>query len=333
MIRIISILFGFLVFAVIAAGFYVNSIWSQSTIALNENFVVPKGKGLNWVAHELEKKDVIPNAHVFKLYQRLKYSEATVKAGEFDLSESVSQEKLIEKLNKGDVIAYQITLIDGWSFKQFKKHLSKEPKLVSKIAEMSDKQIMSAIGSKAQHPEGLFSPETYFYQKGDSDLDILQRSYENQQSILSAAWENNPNKSSTQKYIDTPYKALILASIVEKETGKESERETISGVFYNRLKVGMKLQTDPTVIYGMGDRYKGNIRRKDLTTDTVYNTYTRYGLPPTPIAMPGQASILAALNPKKTEAIFFVGKGDGSHYFSKTLKEHNRAVRKYQLGR
>ncbi len=333
MIRILSILMGFIFLAIAAAGFYVNSIWQESTTASSEMFIVPKGKGLNWVADELERKKIIPNANIFKLYQRLKYNEATVKAGEFDLSKSLSQAKLIEKLNRGDVIAYQITLIDGWSFKQFKNHLSKEENLISKIADMSDKEILAAIGAENSHPEGLFAPETYFYQKGDSDLDILKRSYVSQQKILANAWKNNRNKNETLKHIDTPYKALILASIVEKETGKESERETISGVFYNRLKVGMKLQTDPTVIYGMGERYKGNIRRKDLTTDTIYNTYTRYGLPPTPIAMPGKASILAALNPKKTDAIFFVGKGDGSHYFSKTLKEHNRAVAKYQLGR
>ena len=179
----------------------------------------------------------------------------------------------------------------------------------------------------------MFAPETYLFQKGDSDLDILKRSYQRQKILLSEAWQKRANDDAFNDKIDTMYKALILASIIEKETGKESERETISGVFHNRLKIGMKLQTDPTVIYGMGDKYKGNIRRKDLTTDTPYNTYTRYGLPPSPIAMPGKASILAALNPQTTKALYFVGKGDGSHYFSKNLAEHNKAVAKYQLGR
>ncbi len=297
--------------------------------------MVPKGKGLNWVAHRLEADKIIPNATIFKLFQRLKHPNAKVKAGEFNLSTTMSQSELIEKFDKGDVISYQVTLIDGWNFKQFKQHLSKNERLISTIKNMSDQDILKAIGAKESHPEGLFAPETYFFQNGDSDLDILKRSYENQQETLETAWKaytSNSKNIDNKKHIDSPYKALILASIVEKETGKESERETISGVFYNRLKVGMKLQTDPTVIYGMGDRYKGNIRRKDLRTDTIYNTYTRYGLPPTPIAMPGKASILAALNPQKTDSIFFVGKGDGSHYFSKTLKEHNRAVAKYQLG-
>ena len=239
---------------------------------------------------------------------------------------------MIEKLEQGDVINYQITLIDGWSFKQFKQHLIKDNRLKQTIESLNDQEILKKIGATETHPEGLFAPETYFFQKGDSDLDILKRSYDKQQENLSGAWQTHQN-SAHQKYISSPYEALILASIIEKETGKESERETISGVFYNRLKIGMKLQTDPTVIYGMGDKFDGNIRRKDLRTDTPYNTYTRYGLPPTPIAMPGKASILAALNPQKTKAIFFVGKGDGSHYFSKTLKEHNRAVAKYQLGK
>ena len=322
-----------LLFAVFMAGtLYINSQWSKPSNVSEESFVVPKGKGFSWVANQLEQQGIIDNAMTFKLLQRIRYPAINVKAGEFDLSQPFSQKELIEKLDKGDVIIYQVTLIDGWSFKQFKQHLIKEKDLVKEIAQLSDKEILQLVGAKETHPEGLFAPETYFFQKGDSDLDILKRSYAKQQENLDIAWQSHQN-STNQKYIDTPYKALILASIIEKETGKESERETISGVFYNRLKVGMKLQTDPTVIYGMGDNYKGNIRRKDLRTDTPYNTYTRYGLPPTPIAMPGKASILAALNPEKTKAIFFVGKGDGSHYFSITLKEHNKAVAKYQLGR
>ena len=334
--RIIFIFSGLLIISVFAGVIYVNTQWSQPINATNENFNVPKGKGFSWVANQLEAKGVISNALTFKLLQRVKYPSIQIKAGEFKLDESLSQAQLIEKLDKGEVITYQITLIDGWSFKQFKQHLTKDNQLLKKATNMSDQDILNAIGAKESHLEGLFAPETYFFQKGDSDLDILKRSYEKQQTNLASAWEvfeKDERNQPFQKHIDSPYKALILASIIEKETGKESERETISGVFYNRLKIGMKLQTDPTVIYGMGDSYKGNIRRKDLRTDTIYNTYTRYGLPPTPIAMPGKASILAALQPKNTPALYFVGKGDGSHYFSKTLKEHNRAVAKYQLGR
>ena len=335
MTRLIQVFFSLIVIAciTIAAGtFYLNSEWSKPSKSTQKTLTIPKGKGFSWVANELEHQGIIPNAATFKLLQRLKYPDITIKAGEFDLSQSYSQQDLIEKLGRGDVIVYQVTLIDGWSFKQFKQHLAKETRLVQTIKSLTNKEILAKIGATETHPEGLFAPETYFFQKGDSDIDILKRSYDKQQENLTEAWQAHQN-SVNQKHIDSPYKVLILASIIEKETGKESERETISGVFYNRLKIGMKLQTDPTVIYGMGDKFNGNIRRKDLRTDTPYNTYTRYGLPPTPIAMPGKASILAALNPQKTEAIFFVGKGDGSHYFSKSLKEHNRAVAKYQLGR
>ena len=333
--RLILIFFSLIItacIAIAAGGLYLNSEWSKPSEVSTESFVIPKGKGFNWVANELEDKGIIANATTFKLLQRLKYPSINIKAGEFNLSQSFSQKELIEKLEKGDVINYQVTLIDGWSFKQFKQHLAKQSRLLQTISNLSDQEVLAKLGATQAHPEGLFAPETYFFQQGDSDLDILKRSYLKQQENLNAAWQAHQN-SVNRKLISSPYEVLILASIIEKETGKESERETISGVFYNRLKIGMKLQTDPTVIYGMGDKFDGNIRRKDLRKDTPYNTYTRYGLPPTPIAMPGKASILAALNPQKTEAIFFVGKGDGSHYFSKTLKEHNKAVAKYQLGK
>lgn len=329
-----------LLITILGVGFKANSLWNQPTKTLSEPFVIPKGKGLNWVANKLEEKQVIPNADVFIIsirFFRLNYNSLLIKSGEFDLSKPMSQAQLINKLASGEVVFHQVTLIDGWTFKEFKQHLSQQSLLVSKISTMNDRQILAAIGATESHPEGLFAPETYFYQKGDSDLDILDRSYKAQKKILNELWvnyKNNNNKTpNLNSHIDSAYKVLILASIIEKETGKESERETISGVFHNRLKIGMKLQTDPTVIYGMGDKYKGNIRRKDLRTDTPYNTYTRYGLPPTPIAMPGKASIFAALNPKKTKSLYFVGKGDGSHYFSKNLSEHNKAVAKYQLGK
>ena len=335
MTRLIQIFFGLVVIAGITVGvgiLYLNSEWSKPSKSVQEILTIPKGKGFSWVANELERQEIIPNATTFKLLQRLKYPNITIKAGEFNLSQSYSQQELIEKLERGDVIVYQTTLIDGWSFKQFKQHLTKEKRLAQTINSLTNKEILTKVGAAESHPEGLFAPETYFFQKGDSDLDILKRSYNKQQENLKEAWQAHQN-SGNQKYISSPYEVLILASIIEKETGKESEREIISGVFYNRLKIGMKLQTDPTVIYGMGENFNGNIRRKDLRTDTPYNTYTRYGLPPTPIAMPGKASILAALQPKQTKALFFVGKGDGSHYFSESLKEHNRAVAKYQLGR
>lgn len=328
MIRIFSTLFLACLLFLVAAILYGNNRLQQPTTPLSEPFVIPKGKSLSWVSRQLEQLGVIPDARIFELYHRIS-QQKPIKAGEFDLSKTISQKELISKMTTGDVIAYQVTLIDGWTFKQFREHLAKQSNLKSIAGDMTDKEILSHIGANEPHPEGLFAPETYFFQRGDSDLDILKRSYKRQKALLESSWNKSGNES---KHIDTPYKALILASIIEKETGQSSEREIISGVFHNRLKIGMKLQTDPTVIYGMGDKFDGNIRRKDLITDTPYNTYTRYGLPPTPIAMPGKASILAALNPAVTKSYYFVGKGDGSHYFSETLAEHNKAVRKYQLG-
>jgi len=328
MIRIVLSLVIIGIISVAGAALYGNSILQQPTQALEQPFSVPKGRSLSWVASNLESKGVIPNAFIFKLYHKLSKQPA-IKAGEFDLSQSLSQKALSKKLTSNDVISYKVTIIDGWSFKELKSYLTKQENLKSVLNNMTDKQVLSSVGATETHPEGLFAPETYHFQRGDSDLDILKRSYQRQTAQLKDAW--NALKEKPQ-HINTAYKALILASIIEKETGKASERTTISGVFHNRLRIGMKLQTDPTVIYGMGDEYDGNIRRKDLRTDTIYNTYTRYGLPPTPIAMPGKASILAALNPKTTKSLYFVGKGDGSHYFSKNLSEHNAAVRKYQLG-
>ena len=187
---------------------------------------------------------------------------------------------------------------------------------------------MRKLGAAGRHPEGMFAPQTYFYKAGDSDFDLLKQAYDRMQTVSEEAWQT---RDATIK-LKNQYELIIMASIIEKETGAAQERETISGVFNNRLTIGMRLQTDPTVIYGMGDAYDGNIRRKDLRTDTAYNTYTRYGLPPTPIAMPGEAALNAAANPATTDALFFVGRGDGTHQFSKTLDEHNAAVVKYQLG-
>ena len=230
-------------------------------------------------------------------------------------------------LNHGKSTQGNITFIEGKTFKQMRAKLAKNDAVKTTIADMSDAEVMKLVGQGEKHAEGLFFPDTFYFDRNTADTVLLKRSYDIMQSKLAQAWQNRaPN---------LPYKnsfdALIMASIVEKETGKATERPEIAGVFLNRLRIGMGLQTDPTVIYGMGDNFNGNIRRKDLTTDTIYNTYTRDGLPPTPIAMPGLASIEAALNPEKTKALYFVGKGDGSHAFSNSLVEHNRAVAKYQL--
>ena len=312
-----------------AAGYY---IYVQTVTKPLQNreyqLIVPKGVGVSWLANHLEQNDIIDNKHVLRAYLWINKRDLTIKAGEYTLVDVDNIPDLIAKVERGDVIQYAITLIEGKTFKEYVQQLSNNSFLSKELAEMDTAQIMRELGSPGKHPEGLFAPETYYFQKGDSDLDILRQAHKRLNNVLENAW----SKRAEDVQVRSPYELLIMASIIEKETGAAIERPTISGVFNNRLRIGMKLQTDPTVIYGMGDKYKGNIRRKDLTTDTQYNTYTRFGLPPTPIAMAGEASIYAAANPETTKSLYFVGKGDGSHYFSKNLKEHNNAVIKYQLG-
>lgn len=289
---------------------------------------IPKGVGVSWLGNHLQKNGVIKSRHLFRAYTWLNKRDIQIKAGEYTLVDVIDITELVEKVERGNVIQYAITLVEGHSFKQFVNQLKSQEQLRDELDGMTTAEIMRRLGATGKHPEGLFAPQTYLYQKGDSDFDVLQQAYDRMEEVLANAWAA---RDETIK-LNTPYELLIMASIIEKETGAAHERPEISGVFNNRLRIGMKLQTDPTVIYGMGEKYKGNIRRKDLTTDTKYNTYTRYGLPPTPIAMPGEAAISAAANPVVTDALYFVGKGDGTHYFSKTLKEHNNAVIKYQLG-
>ncbi len=289
---------------------------------------IPKGVGISWLANHLEKQGVIENKLIFRAYTWLNKRDVQIKAGEYTLVDIVDIPDLVEKVERGDVIQYSITLIEGQTFKEYINQLKSQSQLKDVLEGLSNDEIMRKLGAIGRHPEGQFAPETYFYQRGDSDFDVLKQAFQRMQTVVKEEWE----RRDPQIRLNSPYELQIMASIIEKETGAAHERPEISGVFNNRLKIGMKLQTDPTVIYGMGDSYDGNIRRKDLRTDTEYNTYTRYGLPPTPIAMPGQAALNAAANPATTEALYFVGKGDGTHYFSKNLKEHNNAVIKYQLG-
>lgn len=289
---------------------------------------IPKGVGVAWLANHLEKNGVIDNRHIFRAYTWLNKRDVQIKAGEYTLVDVIDIPELVEKVERGAVIQYSITLVEGHTFKDYLAQLTSQSQLEDALQGMDERAIMRELGAPGRHPEGQFAPQTYFYQRGDSDFDVLNQAYQRMQTVVAEIWENRDPKIK----LNSPYELQILASIIEKETGAAHERPEISGVFNNRLNIGMKLQTDPTVIYGMGDKYDGNIRRKDLRTDTEYNTYTRYGLPPTPIAMPGEAALKAAANPASTDALYFVGKGDGTHYFSKTLKEHNNAVIKYQLG-
>ena len=317
----------FLLACVVGYYVYIQTI-TQPLGNRQHTLVIPKGVGISWLANHLEKNKVVKNKYVFRAYTWLNKRDLSIKAGEYTLVDIDNIPDLIAKVDRGDVIKYSITLIEGKTFKDYLIQLKANEFLEDELSDMSATQIMREVGSPGVNPEGQFAPQTYFFQQGDSDLDILKQAHSRLDNVLEEAWQSR----SDDVEVKSAYELLILASIIEKETGAAKERPTISGVFNNRLRVGMKLQTDPTVIYGMGDSYKGNIRRKDLTTDTPYNTYTRFGLPPSPIAMAGEASILAAANPETTDSIFFVGKGDGTHYFSKTLKEHNNAVIKYQLG-
>ena len=288
---------------------------------------IKPNSGLKSIANQLVAQKVIKNALPFIMLGRLLGKEPYLQAGDYTLNKNVTPYQLLLSLNHGKSTQGSITFIEGKTFKQMRAKLVKNDAVKSTITDLSDVELMRVVGNGEKYAEGLFFPDTFYFDRNTADIVLLKRAYESMQIKLSAAWAI---RAANLPYKDS-YQALIMASIIEKETGKASERPMIAGVFLNRLRIGMRLQTDPTVIYGMGDQYDGNIRRKDLTTDTPYNTYTRDGLPPTPIAMPGLASIEAALHPETTKALYFVGKGDGSHEFSNSLVEHNRAVVKYQL--
>ncbi len=262
------------------------------------------------------------------LYQWFRWSGQSrqIRAGSYELGEGTTPRGLLRKLVDGDQTLARLRLIEGWTFRQMRAELGRTTTLKADTAAMSDAQIMAALGADGQAPEGRFFPDTYTFAKGSSDLAVLRRAHAAMRKRLEAAWAQRP--------ADTPLRSaddlLTLASIVEKETGRADDRPLIAGVFINRLRVGMPLQTDPTVIYGLGERFDGNLRRKDLQTDTPYNTYTRNGLPPTPIAMPGRDALMAAISPARTRALYFVARGDGTSEFSETLADHNRAVDRFQ---
>ncbi|MFL9610032.1 endolytic transglycosylase MltG [Methylobacillus sp. Pita2] len=290
-------------------------------------FDLRMGSSLRTISQQLVDQGVLKEPWSFILLVRAMKMAGGIKAGNYLLESGQTPYELFITLSNGNVTQDSITFIEGWTFAQMRQALNNHESVRHLTMAYTDEEIMRNIGAAGSLPEGLFFPDTYFFSKGMSDQDILKRANVAMQNRLKAAWEQ---RSAGLPY-SSPYEALIMASIVEKETGKASERAVIAGVFLNRLRIGMRLQTDPTVIYGMGEAFDGNLRKKDLLRDTPFNTYTRVGLPPTPIAMPGMAAITAALHPAKTDALYFVGKGDGSHQFSRTLTEHNRAVVRYQL--
>lgn len=251
-----------------------------------------------------------------------------MRAGSYEIPPGTSPKRLLQMLVNGEQSLRSVTIVEGWNWRQVRQALAKADRLKPDSRSLSDEALMARLGRPGVAPEGRFFPDTYAYAKGASDLTVLQRAMKAMDQQLAQAWQQRQPGVS----VKTPEQALILASIVEKETGKAQDRAEISGVFNNRLRIGMRLQTDPTVIYGLGEAFDGNLRRVHLSTDNPWNTYTRAGLPPTPIAMPGKAALLAAVQPAQTPAIYFVARGDGSSHFSATLDEHNRAVNRYQRG-
>ena len=289
-------------------------------------FTLQPGSSLGSVAVQLHSQGVIPDSWRFRLLARMLGKAARIKAGHYTLGHALTPLALLDKLTQGEASTREIVFIEGWTFQQMRDALDAHPSVRHETTGLSAAAIMDKLGIKTEQPEGLFFPAKYYIDPGKSDLSILRRAYETMQQHLDTEWAA---RASGLPY-DTPYQALIMASIVEKETGLSSERPLIAAIFINRLRTGMRLQTDPSVIYGLGEAYDGNLRKRDLQTDTPYNTYTRAGLPPTPIAMPGLDSIHAALHPARSDALYFVAKGDGSHQFSDTLEQHNRAVARYQ---
>lgn len=292
-----------------------------------QDLVLKHGSSLRGISQQLVNEHVLSEPWSFILLVRIHGKASEVKAGNYQLEKGMTAYDLFQMVTSGNTVQRSITFIEGWTFRQMRDALNADESVRHLTMHMSDADILSQVGAGESVAEGLFFPDSYYFSGGTSDLDILKRAYQTMQRKLDTAWRL---RDSGLPY-GSAYQALIMASIVEKETGRGEERPLISRVFLNRLKLGMRLQTDPTVIYGMGDQFDGNLRKKDLLTDTPYNTYTRFGLPPTPIAMPGLASIEAALHPSQGDALYFVGKGDGSHAFSATLSEHNRAVVHYQL--
>jgi UPF0755 protein len=290
-------------------------------------FVVKPGASLKTISKQLADQKLLPEPQSLWLLGRITNQATGIQAGSYRLESAVTPLELLQKLNDGDVIAVSVTFVEGSTFADMRARLEKTGGVKETLKGLSNLEVLKLIGATETHPEGLFFPDTYRFATGTTDTDLLKTSYLAMKKKLAEAWEMR-DKNLPYK---TPYEVLTMASIIEKETGKAEERPLIGSVFINRLRIPMRLQTDPTVIYGMGESYDGNIRKRDLTTDTPYNTYTRDGLPPTPIAMPGWGSLLAAVKPASSEKLYFVGKGDGSHYFSASLDEHNRAVAKYQL--
>lgn len=330
--RLLQVLLALSVLVGAAAAFaaWRAHTWLQTPIANLSSqrvYEVPRGASFRTVASDLNDRRLLDRPRVWTYWARLTGRSSGLKAGEYALNPGITPDELLDLLSSGRVILHSITFIEGSTFTDIRRQLNSDDAVDAVHKNASVEDIMRALGAPGLHPEGQFFPDTYRFPRATTDLELLKLAYRRMQDELRAAW----NARAADLPLATQYEALILASIVEKESALESERPMVAGVFIERLRRGMRLQTDPTVIYGMGEAYDGDIRRADLLRDTPYNSYTRAGLPPTPIALPGLESLRAAVNPNITGAIFFVatGKGDGSHYFSATLAEHQAAVQRY----
>lgn len=310
-----------------AAALYLFA-WRPALPAVPVAFTIAEGRGLRAAADEMKRAGVLDHALPLVLLGRLTGAHTQVRAGHYELATRASAWELLQKITRGDVTLSAITFVEGWTLRQWRAAMAAHPDLRQDTAALPDADLGKALGADPEALEGRLFPDTYLFTRGSSDRALILRALQAMDNHLEREWVGRAGNLR----LATPYEALILASIIEKETGRAADRGRISGVFHNRLRIGMRLQTDPTVIYGLGDAFDGDLRRRDLLTDTPFNTYTRAGLPPTPIAMPGLDSLRAALHPEQTRALYFVARGDGSSEFSETLAEHNRAVRKYQLG-
>lgn len=327
-----SLLLGLILTLVIvglAFGFGYN--WYNGSMNLPEQgktYLLDRGETLGHLSARLGADGVLEHPRLLRLYARLTDS-AQVQAGEYFIAPKTSPRQLLAMLRRGEVVLHQVTFVEGWTYRQALAELHRHNNIEPLLEDKSADQQLKLLDLGLEHPEGWFFPDTYHYASGTSDVEILRRAHNKMRSLLDVLWEA---RELGLPY-ETPYQALTMASIVERETGAPWEREQIAGVFVRRLQKGMRLQTDPTVIYGMGDAYQGKIGRADLRRPTPYNTYTISGLPPTPIALPGAEALKASLNPAEGDTFYFVARGDGTHVFSQTLAEHNKAVREYQIKR
>ncbi|MEO8136718.1 MAG: endolytic transglycosylase MltG [Betaproteobacteria bacterium] len=321
----------FRVFAVLVLlflGLVAGYLWYAPPVAAPVVFSIKPGTSVRAIARDLRERGVIVAAEPLVWLMRLARKDGSIKAGNYEFDRPVTPLALLDILTAGDGTQFALTIVEGWSFEQMRAALAQEPQLAHTLDALSLLEALKRIGVAESHPEGLFFPDTYHFSPGSADVAVFRRAYKSMQERLRAGWQT---RDAELPYA-SPYEALIMASIVEKETGHGRDRPQVASVFVNRLRLGMRLQTDPTVIYGMGTNFDGNLTRRDLESDTTYNTYTRAGLPPTPIALPGQAALNAALHPDRTRYLYFVSRGDGTSAFSTNLEDHNRAVSRYQRG-